>query len=90
MAKAHKIGTPPDGRLGVYSAQGDLLGHVGHTATAVTVGRFTHRPDAYPGKKDGRAAWLTPNTKFNEQARRAGSPGAKATPGQIVASTKTN
>src|ERR1700728_274342 len=42
-AKKIEPGKIPAGRLGVYSGRGNLLGHVGKLATAVTASRFGAR-----------------------------------------------
>jgi hypothetical protein len=41
-------------------------------------------------QRSGKPKASKANAAFNEHARRANAPGAVATPGQIVAATKTN
>ena len=41
-------------------------------------------------QRSGKPKPSKANAAFNEQARRAGAPAQGATPGQVVASTKTN
>jgi hypothetical protein len=82
--RKRKPGTVPPGRIGVYDASGNLRGHVGRKATSVTAARFTERHSAVLGKKDGRAAWLTPNQRYNADIANRTKAGAKATPGQLV------
>jgi hypothetical protein len=82
--KKHKVGEVPEGRHGVYDANGHLRGHVGPHATSATATRFTEQRGAVLGEKDGRKAWLTPNQKYNAAISEATKAGAKATAGQLV------
>ncbi len=58
MAKKAKPGQPPVNRIPVIDHKGNMRGHVGKTATAATVARFTGRYGAKLGKHEGRTAWL--------------------------------
>ncbi len=53
-------GIIPEHRVPIYDHKGQLRGHVGHKATAVTVARFTGQYGSKLGKKDGRPAWISP------------------------------
>jgi hypothetical protein len=64
--KKRKPGTVPPGRIGVYDAGGNLRGHVGPKATEVTATRLTEQLGHVLSKRDGRPAWVIPNTKTKE------------------------
>jgi hypothetical protein len=61
--KGRRPGTVPPGKIGVYDREGNLRGHVGKTATAVTAARFTNERGHVLGKVAGRLAWTLPKAK---------------------------
>ena len=63
MATKHKIGAPPEGRLGVYDVKGNMRAHVGRTATPATCARFLGHHHVKLGKVEGRPAWIEQRRK---------------------------
>jgi len=55
--RKQKIGEAPPHRIPIYK-NGNQVGHVGHTATAAIVARFTRRTGAKLGTVRGRKAWI--------------------------------
>lgn len=57
MKRQRKPGEAPLHRIPIF--RDDVqVGHVGYTASAATVARFTRRPGAKLGMRDGRKAWI--------------------------------
>jgi hypothetical protein len=56
--RKRKPGEAPLHRIPIFDKAGNQIAHVGHTATAATVARFTNTPGARLGTKNGRRAWL--------------------------------
>jgi hypothetical protein len=58
--KQRKPGDAPLHRIPVFDHEGNMRGHVGHTATSATVARIIGRHGATLGKRGNRQAWLGP------------------------------
>lgn len=58
--KPETAGKIPPGKIGVFDRAGNLRGHVGHLATAVTAARFTKQPMKLGTGPDGKTlAWVS-------------------------------
>lgn len=58
MKKNQKSGEVPENRIPIVDHEGNVRGHVGHTANQATVARFLGRHGAELKQQDGRLTWV--------------------------------